>query len=113
MKASVILTTTSSLQDAKRISRILVEEKMAACCTIVPKVISVYRWKGAIETAEEFIVIIKTRETLTSGLMRRLKAIHPYDVPEMLVLEVSKGWPAYLKWIAECTEQITSAPQSL
>ena len=103
MNAIIILTTTSSLSDAQRISRLLVEEKMAACCTIVPKVLSIYRWKASIETAQEFMLLIKTRKASVSRVMRRLKEIHPYDVPEMLVLEVPKGSPAYLKWVAECT----------
>lgn len=103
MKAVIILTTTSSLQDAQRISRMLVEEKLAACCTIVPKVFSIYRWKGSIATAEEFMVLIKTRKTFALRVMRRLKAIHSYDVPEMLALDVSKGSPLYVRWLAECT----------
>lgn len=99
--ALLVMTTFSSVEDARRIGRQLVEERLAACANLLPAVESIYRWKGAIETASEVVVLLKTTNFQYYQLEARLQALHPYEVPEIIALPVQLGsWP-YLRWIDE------------
>lgn len=91
--------TTSSPEEAKRIGRALVEERLAACVNILPGMISIYRWQGAVETAEETVLIAKTRADLFEALTARVKELHGYDVPCVVELRVGRGNPDYLGWL--------------
>lgn len=82
-------------------ARIFVEEKLAACVNIVPGVRSIYRWEGAICDDAEVLMIVKTRASRLEQLKTRLAQVHPYDTPEMLVLDVVDGAEKYLKWLAD------------
>ena len=82
----------------ERIARALVEGKLAACVNIVPSVTSVYRWKGAIETGKESTLIIKTRDDLVDALSDAIRKIHPYEVPEIVVLQATAN-AAYAAWV--------------
>ena len=99
----VVLTTFPDEESARRVGRTLVEERLAACANVVPGVVSIYRWEGAVETAEERLVLLKTRAALVERLAERLVALHPYAVPEVLSLEVDRGAAAYLRWVADET----------
>lgn len=88
---------------ARRIASRLVDERLAACVNIVPDITSIYRWQGAVETASECLLIIKTRGELMADLERRLQELHPYDVPELVTVAVESGSPAYLRWVVEET----------
>ena len=81
--------------DADALARSLVSERLAACVNILPPMQSIYRWEGAVETASERQLIIKTEESQLESLKKRLTALHPYDVPEMLVLAVADGGVSY------------------
>lgn len=100
----VVLTTVASAEEARRIARALVEERLAACVTIAGGVASVYRWQGAVEEAAEILLLIKTRVERLAVLETALRRLHSYDVPEFLVLTVEQGSAAYLKWIDESLE---------
>ena len=100
-QAIVVLTTFPDADTARRIVRMLVEEQLIACGNLIPDVESIYRWKGAIETASEMIAILKSDQRCYPKLEARLKELHPYEVPECIVLAVSGGLPSYLQWIAE------------
>ena len=83
------------------LARRLVEEHLAACVNVLPPMDSIYRWEGKVEEASERQLIIKTTVTRVEALKRRLSDLHPYDVPELLVLSVSDGSDAYLRWLSE------------
>lgn len=92
---------------ARRIATRLVEEQLAACVNIVPEVTSIYRWQGAVETASECLLIIKTRAEQLSRLEQRIAELHPYDVPEFVTVAVEGGSEAYLRWLVEETRPPT------
>ncbi|MDE3200465.1 MAG: divalent-cation tolerance protein CutA [Acidobacteriota bacterium] len=95
----IVLTTASSAEEAQRIARTLVEERLAACTTILPAALSIYRWHGEIESAHESLILIKTSNERLAALEERLHALHSYDVPEFLVLNVDFGSQTYLAWL--------------
>lgn len=96
----VVHTSFSNKRDAVHASRILVEERLAACANILPAQ-SIYRWKGELEEEDEVIVILKTNEETYPVLEERLKDLHPYEVPMIVALGVQAGSKSYLAWLAE------------
>lgn len=101
----VVLVTAPDAEVAGRIARALVEERLCACVNIVSGVRSVYRWEGRVEDDAEQLLVIKTREDRCPALAARAQALHPYELPEVLVLPVSGGSQGYLDWVvAESSE---------
>jgi periplasmic divalent cation tolerance protein len=98
--AVVVLTTLGAGTEAVELARALVEEGLAACVNVLPPMRSVYRWKGAVEVDTEQQVVIKTTAAGVAALEARLRALHPYELPEFLVLTAG-GSEAYLRWVAE------------
>jgi periplasmic divalent cation tolerance protein len=97
----IALSTVAKPEDAQRIARSLIEQRLAACVNIVPGLLSVYRWKGNIESEGEHLLVIKTRRDRIEALRAALVSLHPYDVPELVVLPVEAGHAPYLAWIDE------------
>jgi periplasmic divalent cation tolerance protein len=97
----VCLVTAPDLQTAHRIARALVEERLAACVNVVPGVRSVYRWQGAVEEAEEVLLVVKTTPERFQTLRDRVASLHPYQVPEVVGLPVQDALPAYRAWVQE------------
>jgi periplasmic divalent cation tolerance protein len=97
--ARVVLVTAANREEAERIAHALVEERLAACVNLVGGVLSIYRWQEAIETAEEVLLLIKTRQEAVDALRRRVQELHSYEVPEFLVLALEQESEAYLAWI--------------
>lgn len=97
----VVLSTVERADDAERIARALVERGLAACVNVVPGLVSIYRWKGEVERAEERLLLIKTRAERFEAVREALVALHPYDVPEALALPVADGHRPYLDWLDE------------
>jgi periplasmic divalent cation tolerance protein len=95
----VVLSTVATADDAERIARALVERSLAACVNIVPGVVSIYRWKGAVQRDGELLLVVKTRAEALPALKEALTELHPYDVPEALALEVKDGLAPYLAWL--------------
>jgi periplasmic divalent cation tolerance protein len=95
----VVLSTCASDEEAARIARLLVERRLAACVNILPRMRSVYRWKGEIETAEECLLVIKSSRAPFEPLRAALEGAHSYELPEALALQVVDGSPAYLEWL--------------
>ncbi len=95
----VVLSACDSEEQAARVARHLVELRLAACVNIVPGVRSVYRWKGAIEEAAEWLLVIKSRRDLFSAIRAELARLHSYEVPELLALPVVEGAENYLAWM--------------
>jgi periplasmic divalent cation tolerance protein len=96
----VLLSTAPDETAAARLARALVEEKLAACVNVVPGVRSTYRWQGALEQADEFLLVVKTTAAAADLAAVRLAELHPYDVPEVLVFSPTAGAAAYLAWVA-------------
>jgi periplasmic divalent cation tolerance protein len=97
--ARVVLTTAANPEEAGRLARTLVEERLAACATLFPGVESVYRWKGEVESATETMLMIKTGVDQLAALEARLHELHSYETPEFLVLKVEAGSHPYLEWL--------------
>jgi periplasmic divalent cation tolerance protein len=95
----VVLTTAPSAEVADRIGTTLVEERLAACANLVPGVTSVFRWGGEPHHESEVLVVLKTTAACLGTLRRRLVELHPYELPEMLALEVRGGHAPYLEWV--------------
>jgi periplasmic divalent cation tolerance protein len=100
-EAVTVFSTFPDVETARRIVRTFVEERLIACGNLVPAVESIYRWKGAVETNNEVFVVMKTERPRYDALERRLKELHPYEVPECVMLRVTDGLPDYLRWITE------------
>jgi periplasmic divalent cation tolerance protein len=98
-----VITATGTRDDAQRIARELVERRLAACVQIVGPIESVYRWKGQVESAEEWQCWIKTRGDLYHRVEQAIVELHPYDVPEILTL-VAEGSKSYLDWLRSETD---------
>ncbi|HYA12705.1 MAG TPA: divalent-cation tolerance protein CutA [Syntrophales bacterium] len=94
-----VVTTTSKKGDAEKIATTLVERKLAACVQILGPITSTYRWKGNIETAEEWQCVIKSRKDLYKDIEKAIKSVHPYEVPEIVALPITTGSGDYLDWL--------------
>lgn len=97
----VILSACAGMEEAAKIARSLVDQRLAACVNVVPRVRSFYRWKGEVESAEEWLLVIKSSRRLFSQVNAALQADHSYELPEAIALPVVDGSPAYLNWMAE------------
>jgi periplasmic divalent cation tolerance protein len=101
----LVLTNMPDLATAQSIAQRLVEQRLAACVNLMPGVQSVYRWQGAIEQAQEITLLIKTTQHRYAELEQAIKQMHPYDLPEIIVLPIAAGMPAYLQWVAQETKK--------
>ncbi len=97
----LVLTTCGSRDEALRIAHELVQRRLAACVNIVPQIESVYRWQGKVETATEWLLLIKTTAAAFDRLRQALFELHSYDVPECIEIAIEDGGAKYLEWIAE------------
>lgn len=97
----VLVLTTWPGGDADAFARRLVQEQLAACVNLLPPMVSIYRWQGSVEEATELQVLIKTTRACLGALRARVHELHPYDVPEFLVLPIADGGDTYLNWIRE------------
>jgi len=100
----VIYVTCKSKSEAEAIAKKLLEEKLIACANIVPEIQSMYWWEGKVNTDQEVLMIIKTRKTLFSKIVKTVKSLHSYTVPEIISLPISAGNADYLKWINASTK---------
>jgi periplasmic divalent cation tolerance protein len=100
---SVVLVNAGNAEQAEMIARALVEERLAACVNIVSPIRSIYRWKGAVQTETEHMMIIKTRAHLVGRVEARVRELHSYEVPEVIALPIVAGAKPYLDWIFAST----------
>ena len=110
-RAIFVYTTYPSVVEAEQAGRAIVERRLAACVNILPGMISHYRWQGAIERAEETVMIVKTRASLAEAVRTAVKQMHSYTTPAVLFLPLEGGDPAYLEWLMEETRQAEAARQ--
>jgi periplasmic divalent cation tolerance protein len=101
MEFVVVMVTFPADGDAEAFARTLVDERLAACVNVLPLMRSVYRWKGEVEAASERQLLIKTKAASVAALEERVKALHPYEMPEFLVLPIGAGSAAYLAWLGD------------
>lgn len=104
-QALLVLTNVPDATIATTIARRLVELRVAACVNILPQVQSIYRWQGMIEEAGELSLLIKTTQARYAELEAAIKALHPYDVPEIIAMPIVQGMPTYLNWISAETKK--------
>jgi periplasmic divalent cation tolerance protein len=98
----IVLTTAGSMDEARRIAEALVNRKLAACVNIVPRIMSIYRWKGKVEEAEEWMLLIKTAagfEPVRDAILE----MHSYELPECMSISIEDGSPDYLQWLEDST----------
>jgi periplasmic divalent cation tolerance protein len=101
--ALLVLSTCPDADAAQRLAQVLVEDRLAACVSLVGPVTSVYRWREAVETAAEVLLLIKTPADRYPALEQALRAAHPYEVPEIIAVPVQRGLDDYLDWVRSCT----------
>jgi periplasmic divalent cation tolerance protein len=100
----VALSTAPDAEQAARIGRALVEERLIACANLVPGLTSIYRWQGEVQQEGEVLMVMKTRRALVERLKARLPQLHPYEVPELIVTPVMEGLEAYCRWVRDETD---------
>ena len=99
----VVFITASDEEEASKIARALVEERLAGCVNIIKDIRSIYSWQGKIEDEKEVFMVVKTQKPLFDSLMKRVKELHSYTVPEIIALPIIQGSEDYLKWLNEAT----------
>lgn len=100
----VVLTTTGSREEAGKIARALVERKLAACVNVVGPISSTYRWQEKVESAEEYLLLIKTSGEIFEAVREAIEEMHSYDLPECVALVIDRGSEEYLEWIERSIE---------
>jgi periplasmic divalent cation tolerance protein len=95
----VILSACADTQEAERIAQALVSDRLAACVQIVPKIRSVYRWQGKVESTEEHLLLIKTTRERFEAVQAKIIELHSYEVPEVIALGIADGSGKYLEWL--------------
>ncbi len=101
----IVLSTAGSAEEAQKIAQALVERRLAACVNIVGPIQSVYRWKGAVESAPEHLLIIKTTAAAFPRVRDAIRELHSYELPECVMLSIEAGSEAYMKWIGEAVDR--------
>lgn len=96
----IVLSTAGSEEEARKIANALVERQLAACVNIVPQIESVYRWQGKMESAREWLLLIKTSAEKFAAVRDAIRELHSYDLPECISINIEDGSAAYLEWIA-------------
>ncbi len=97
----IILTTTGSEDEARKIAEALVERRLAACVNIVSQVHSVYRWRGEVEQADEYLLLVKTVREREEQVRATIRELHSYEIPECIAIQIEGGSAEYLKWIED------------
>lgn len=97
----VLSTCPAEGETAASLANALVEERLAACVNLLPGLVSVYSWQGALESSRETLLLIKTERAAYPRLEARLRELHPYELPEIIAVDIERGLPDYLKWISQ------------
>jgi periplasmic divalent cation tolerance protein len=100
----LIFSTCPDMATAERIAEALVHERLAACASLLPGITSIYRWEGQIQRDPEVLLLMKTTTERVAALSERLRALHPYAIPEIIAVPVTEGLPDYLSWVTTCTD---------
>jgi periplasmic divalent cation tolerance protein len=103
MEEIVAFITASDEKEAAKIAKALVEAKLAGCVNIIKDIRSIYNWQGKIEDEKEVLMVVKTQKLLFDSLVKKVKELHSYTVPEIIALPIIQGSEDYLKWLEEAT----------
>ena len=98
-EALIAFTTFANEDDAARVARVLLEERLVACANLLPGARSLYRWEGVVRDEREVVVLLKTRKQDWTALLSRLHDLHPYDTPELVAVRIAAGAPKYMAWL--------------
>lgn len=101
----VVFVTASGKKEAEKIAGKLIKKKLSACVNIVDKIESLFRWQGKVDRAKETLLIIKSRKDKLTGIIKTVKSLHSYQVPEIIAMPISGGYKPYLEWIDESLRQ--------
>jgi periplasmic divalent cation tolerance protein len=101
---SMVYSTVGKMTDAQRIARVLVDEQLVACVNIIPSITSIYRWNGKREEESECILIAKTVEKKVEKTIQKIRSLHPYEVPDIVVIPILTGLKEYLDYIEDETQ---------
>lgn len=104
MAEIVVFVTTSSEEEASKIARELVEQRLVACANILGRVRSVFSWEGKVADEQEALMVLKTQDHRFDKLSHKIKELHSYSVPEIIAIPISKGLPEYLQWVRNLTD---------
>lgn len=104
----LMLSTLPDRETAAAIASTLVEQRLAACVSLLPQITSFYEWQGRLEQAQEILLLIKTTKQNYQAVEAALRENHPYELPEILAVPVEQGLPGYLDWVERCTDTDTS-----
>ena len=104
---SFIISTAPTMEVAEQLARQLVEERLIACANLVPGVASFFRWKGAVQSESEVLMLFKTQRARVEEFLDRLRELHPYEVPEALVVPLEAGLDAYSRWVVGETAEVS------
>jgi periplasmic divalent cation tolerance protein len=102
-KLSIVLVTTPSQEVANQLAHSMVTERLAACVTVVPRVVSIYAWEGKLEQAEEALMMIKTRSSRYAEVEQHIRTHHPYDTPEIVEIPIGQVTQKYFQWVMQET----------
>ncbi|WP_372018241.1 divalent-cation tolerance protein CutA [Pseudoxanthomonas sp. 10H] len=105
MPVHLVFCSCPDPETAQRLATALVDARLAACVSVLPAMRSVYRWQGAVEQADEVLLLAKTPGTQLPALVEALRSQHPYELPEIVAVEAAAGLPAYLDWVADATRE--------
>jgi len=100
---AIVYSTIDDIKEAKNIANTLIEEKLVACVNIIPNIHSIYRWKGKIENDDECVIIAKTTDNKVKKVIQKIKSLHPYELPDIVVLPIIGGLKEYLEYITNET----------
>ncbi len=102
----IVLTTAGSEEEARKIARHLVENRLAACVNIVPQVESIYRWEGKVDSSREWLLLVKTSQERFPAVREAIRELHSYELPECVVINIEDGSSNYLDWLADSVQEV-------
>src|SRR5437660_11022933 len=97
----IVLTTAGSEEEARKIAKHLVENRLAACVNIIPQVESIYRWQGNVESSREWLLVVKSTAEQFAAIRDAIRELHSYELPECIAISIEEGSPEYLQWLGQ------------